>query len=87
MLSLSRWRRLAGALAAACLLLASDALAASLYWTQSLDDELYRSNLDGTNQELLFDTENNPFAMDVSLAQQKIYYTTSCPGSCRRARG
>ncbi len=60
------------------LLAASPELAAKMYWTDLLNDDVSRANLDGTEvQTLVADGHVSPFAIDLDLQQLKMYWIDS----------
>ncbi len=59
-----------------------------VYWTDTRAVTITRSNLDGTNREVLFDWdtfEANPVGIELDLIQGKMYWVDSTRDSVRRA--
>jgi hypothetical protein len=55
-----------------------------VYWSVSAADQVNRADLDGTNVTVLFDASSPPFALDIDLVHEKLYWVQS-PSSVYRA--
>lgn len=64
---------------------AVDPAGGKIYWSDVVQDKLYRANLDGTDAEILAQ-HNNPRGVKLDLANGKLYWSTSnSPFVIRRA--
>jgi low density lipoprotein receptor-related protein 5/6 len=66
--------------------IALDVANEKMYWTDPVDDKIYRANLDGTDQEDLITTgTNHPYGIALDLVAKKMYWTDVIDNTIYRA--
>ena len=62
-----------------------DASAGKIYWSDSFDHKIHRSNFDGTGKEVIISGLGEPYGIALDLTVGKIYWSDAGLGLLRRA--
>jgi len=65
--------------------IAIDPFRDKIYWNSTTTDDISRSNLDGSNIEVVISGLSNPAGLDINEVLGKIYFTDSADDSINRA--